>query len=166
MANGNNILATLERKTAISTATPERFTAIGRAADNLSRRTVDAAIVELMSEAMQRLTLLAYERDDAGYVNIDPVTWRLLIPAPHGRAGHRKWGLTRAESDVLRDMLRERQAQTDSRPPGLWLYDRTRKQWRVNLFDYDALSDGQAYWQRWPLSIQEYRLMRSRRLGR
>jgi hypothetical protein len=166
MANANGLFRALERKAAISTTAPERHTTIQRVAQALSRRGADAAIVELFSEAMQRLTLLAYERDEAGYCNIDPITWRLLLPAPFGRAGHKHWGISRAESDVLRDMLRERQPQTDHRPPGLWLYDRTRKCWRLNLFDFDTLADGQAYWQRWPLSIQEYRLMRSRRLGR
>jgi hypothetical protein len=155
------------RKAAISTADPERYTTIQRAAEALSRRNADAAIVELFAEAMQRLTLLAYERDDDGaWSNIDPVTWRLLLPAPFGRAGHRKWGISRSESEVLRQMIQDRQAQTDHRPPGLWLYDRTRRCWRVNLFDFDTLADGQAYWQRWPLTIQECRTARSRRLGR
>jgi hypothetical protein len=155
------------RKAAISTADPERYSALQRAAANLSRRNADAAIVELFAEAMQRLTLLAYERDDDGaWSNIDPVTWRLLLPAPFGRAGHRKWGISRSESEVLRQMIQDRQAQTDHRPPGLWLYDRTRRCWRVNLFDFDTLADGQAYWQRWPLTIQECRTARSRRLGR
>jgi hypothetical protein len=155
MANGTNIW---QRKAAISTAAPERHSALRQAAETLNRRNADAAIVELFSEAMQRLTLLAYERDEAGYCNIDPITWRLLLPAPFGRAGHKRWGITRAESDVLRDMLRERQAQTDHRPPGLWLYDRTRRCWRLNLFDFDTPADGQAYWQRWPLSVGELRL--------
>ena len=156
MANGINAL--WARKTAISQAAPQRFTAL---------RHADTAIVELFSEAMQRLTELAYERDDDGaWSNIDPVTWRLLLPAPFGRAGHKRWGISRSESDVLRDMLRERQVQTDSRPPGLWLYDSSRKCWRLNVYDFDALADGQAYWQRWQLTVQEYRLARSRRLGR
>ena len=102
MAASNGILATLERKPAITTTTPARFTAIRQAAEVLNRRNADAAIVELFSEAMQRLTLLAYEQDEAGYCNIDPVTWRLLIPAPHGRSGYRRWGISRRESDALR----------------------------------------------------------------
>jgi hypothetical protein len=166
MANSNGILHQLQRKAAISTAAPERHTAIARAADNLSRRNADAAIVELYMEAMQRLTLLAYEQDEAGYVNIDAVTWRLLLPAPWGRAGHRRWAITRTESEVLREMIQTRQAQTDHRPPGLWLYDRARRCWTLNLFDFDVVADGQTYWRRWPISILEYRQARSRRVGR
>lgn len=154
------------RKAAISTAQPERYTALRAFADNLSRKNIDMALCEYFNEAMQRLTLLAYERDDAGYVNIDPVTCRLLIPAPWGRAGHRSWGITRVESDALREMIQCRQPQTDSRPPGLWLYDRTRRCWTLNVWDFDVVADGQAYWQRWPLTILEFRQARSRRLGR
>lgn len=161
MSNG-----TWARKAEISNAAPERHTTIQRAAAALSRRNADAAILELFSQAVSRLTLLAYECDEDGYCNIDPVTWRLLIPAPWGRAGHKKWSLSRTESDVLREMVQCRQPQTESRPPGLWLYDRARRSWRLNLFDWECLTDGQHYWQRWPLSVAEYRLARSRRVGR
>ena len=49
-----------------------------------SLRLADAGMVELLTEALHRLITLAYERDDAGWVNVDPVTKRLLIPAPWG----------------------------------------------------------------------------------
>lgn len=163
--NDNGIVRVIQRKEGIAQATPERHTVIQRAAANLSRRNADAAIVELFSEAMQRLTLLAYERDADGYCNIDPVTWRILIPMPFGKAGHRRWGISVSESVVLREMIQQRQAQRADRPPGLWLYDRTRRCWRVNLFDFDTLADGQGYWQRWPLGVQEYRAARRHRLG-
>jgi hypothetical protein len=159
----NSIIATVARKEQVSMVHPERYTVIQRAAENLSRRNVDQAVVELFSEAMQRLTILAYEQDDHGYCNIDPVTRRLLIPSPWGRNGHAKWGITSTESIVLREMIQQRQKQTDSRPPGLWLYDRERRAWRLNLFDYDTLADGQRYWQRSPLSVTEYREARSQR---
>ena len=165
MANGN-ILATLARKDSVGSVQPPRYAALRQAAENLSRRNADAAIVELFSEAVQRLTLLAYESDTDGYCNIDGVTGRLLIPAPWGRNGHRRWGLTRSESVVLREMIQQRQPERDDRPPGLWLYDRDRKNWRINLYDFDTLADGQRYWQRWPLSVGEYRHARGRRVGR
>jgi hypothetical protein len=168
MANGTNGL--WQRKSAISIASPERHATISRAAESLSRRNADAAIVELFSEAVQRLTLLAYERDAGlpegdGYCNIDSVTGKLLIPAPWGRAGHKRWGITPSESVILREMIQRRQLQRDDRPPGLWLYDRARRCWRLNLYDFDALADGQRYWQRWPLTVGEYREARSRRVG-
>lgn len=165
VAMNDNIVRTIQRKQGIAQATPERHTAVRRAAEALSRRNADAAIVELFSEAMQRLTLLAYEHDADGYCNIDPVTWRILIPLPFGKAGHRRWGISVSESVVLREMIQQRQAQRVNRPPGLWQYDRARRQWRVNIFDFDTLTDGQRYWQRWPLTVAEYRQARSRRLG-
>lgn len=155
----------MERKTQVAATEPQRHTTLRAAADALSRRNADGAIVELMMEAMQRLTLLAYERDADGYCNIDPVTSKLLIPAPWGRAGHQRWGLTHSESECLREMIQQRQIGRDGRPPGLWLYDRTRRVWRVNLYDWDALTDAQGYWKKWPLSVAEYRAARAKRLG-
>jgi hypothetical protein len=137
-----------------------------QAAENLSRRNADTAILELFDEGLQRLNVLAYERDEDGYVNIDPVTHKLLIPVIWGRSGHRRWAITRSESVVLREMIQARQPECEGRPPGLWQYDRARKNWRLNLFDYDTLADAQAYWQRWPLSVSEFRQARGRRSRR
>jgi hypothetical protein len=163
--NSHSTIATVNRKATIATTHPQRHTAIQRAAESLSRRNADAAVVELFMEAMQRLTLLAYECDDNGYCNIDLVTGRILIPMPFGKAGHRRWGISVSESVILREMIQQRQTQTADRPPGLWLYDRSRRCWLLNLYDFDALADGQRYWERWPLTVAEYRAARSRRLG-
>lgn len=161
----NDLTTTMERKQRLSLAQPHRYSAIQRATQALSRRNADAATVELFSEAMQRLTLLAYEQDEDGYCNIDPITNRLVIPVPWGKAGHKRWGLTPSESVVLREMIQRRQIGRDGRAPGLWLYDRARRAWRVNLYDFDTLADGQHYWKRWPLTVGEYRLARRKRLG-
>ncbi|MCC6457838.1 MAG: hypothetical protein IT328_22975 [Caldilineaceae bacterium] len=160
----SEIVRVVERKGEIMQAKPQRFVLVQRAAEQLSRRNADAAIVELMMEAMQRLTLLAYEQDADGYCNIDDPTGRLLIPAPWGRAGYKRWAITPSESVILREMIQRRQIGRNGRGPGLWLYDASRRCWRLNLYDYDRLSDGQAYWQRWPLTVAEYRQARSRRL--
>jgi hypothetical protein len=163
--NNRMVITTVSRKEGIVGTRQQRYTALRSAAEQLSRRNADAAVVELFAEAMQRLCLLAYERDADGYCNIDPVTHRLLIPAPFGRAGHKCWGITPSEAVVLREMVQQRQAQRADRPPGIWQYDRARHAWMLNLFDFDTLADGQRYWQRWPLSVAEYRQARSRRLG-
>jgi hypothetical protein len=166
MANSNGILHQLERKADVSTAAPERYTALRAIAEDLSLKNVDRAIVELFAEGVQRATMLAYMQDEDGYYNVDSVTGKVLFPLPWGRAGHRKWSLTRSESEVLREMIQRRQVQTPDRPPGLWLYDRARRCWTINFFDFDTLADGQRYWQRWPLSVQEFRQARSRRSSR
>jgi hypothetical protein len=161
----NGIVRTVARKGDIAQATPQRYTALRHAAEALSRKNVDAALVELFGEAMQRLTLLAYEVDQDGYCNIDGITGRLLLPAPFGRLGHKRWGLSRVESTLLREMIQQRQIGRNGRAPGLWIYDHSQRTWRVNLYDFDTVADGQRYWQRWPLTVAEYRQARSARLG-
>jgi hypothetical protein len=159
----NGILHTLSRKESVQGLQPSRRTAVARLAASLSRKTIDMAIVELYMEVMQRLTQLAYEQSAGMLCNVDPVTHRFLIAAPFGRNGHKRWGLSRSEGIILREMIQTRQAQTDDRPPGLFFYDRTRRSWIANLFDYDTLADAQRYWQRHPLTVQQYRDARSRR---
>ncbi len=165
MNSTNGIVVTVARKGEIAQAAPQRHTALRHAAETLSRRNVDAATVELFMEAMQRLTLLAYEHDADGYCNIDGVTGRLLLPAPFGRVGHKRWGLTRVESTLLREMIQQRQIGQKGRAPGLWVYDHSQRTWRLNLYDFDILADGQRYWQKWPLTVAELRQARSTRLG-
>ena len=165
MNNTNGIVVTVARKGEVGQAAPARHTTLRNAAEALSRRNFDGATVELFMEAMQRLTLLAYEVDADGYCNVDGVTGRLLIPAPFGRLGYKRWGLRRIESTLLREMIQQRQIGHNGRSPGLWLYDRTQRTWRLNLYDFNTLADGQRYWQRWPLTVAEYRQARSARLG-
>lgn len=159
------IHATLARKSGLAAATPPRFLRVRQAAENLSRRNADGAIVELFAEAVQRLTLLAYETDGNGFCNIDGVTGRSLVPLPWGRAGHRRWGIRPSECIILREMMQLRQVAMEGRPPGLWQYNKAGRQWQLNLFDFDRLEDGQRYWQRWPLTVTEYRAARAIRLG-
>jgi hypothetical protein len=136
MANGNNILHALERKAAISTAQPERFTHIQRAAEALSRRAVDQATTELLNEAHSRLIVLCYERDDTGHlVNVDERTSKVLIPLPWGKKGYAKWGLSPSEGDCMRRIMFARQRQ--GLP--LFSFDRSRRSWFVDLREYPAL---------------------------
>jgi hypothetical protein len=153
MANGNNILHTLERKAAISNAQPERYTAIQRAAQTLSRRTIDAAVTELLNEAHSRLILLCYERDDTGHlVNVDERTGKILVPLPFGKKGHVKWGIAPSEADTFRRIMFARQR------TGLPLFhfDRSRRSWFVNLASYPALP----VVAEWEVTVQEYRAAR------
>jgi hypothetical protein len=163
--SNSGIIKLVERKGDIAQSAPKRHTALRKAADVLSLRNVDQAIVELFGEAVQRLTLLAYEQDGSGFCNIDPITGRLLLPAPWGRLGHKRWGITPSESVVLREMILQRQIGRGGRSPGLWRYDQSQRTWRLNLYDFDTLADGQKYWERFPLTVAEYRDARSKRLG-
>lgn len=155
----------MERKAGIASATPDRHTTLRAAAENLSRRNIDAAVVELLMEAVQRVTLLAYERDEDGLCNVDSVTGKLLIPAPWGRNGYKSWGLRPVEGVCLREVMQRRQLPSGDRPPGLFLYDRYGRTWNLNMFDFDRMPDGQGYWQKWPITVGEYRAAHRQRLG-
>src|SRR4051794_14368232 len=84
--NSGGIFQAHVRKEQIAAATPQRYTAIVRAAEALSRRNVDQAITELLNEALARLVRLCYERaDDGALCNVDEATGRVLIPLPWAR---------------------------------------------------------------------------------
>ena len=164
--NGKHPVEQMGRKQGIAGTTPARHTSLRAAAESLSRRNIDAAVVEILMEAVQRATQLAYERDDSGLLcNVDSVTFKLLVPAPWGRNGYKRWGLRLVEGVCLREVMQQRQRPSADRPPGLFLYDRTERSWRVNMFDYDFLSDAQRYWEKHPISVQEYRAAHRQRFG-
>lgn len=118
-----------------------------------------AARVELVNEALCRLTQLVYEPDsDGDFANICPVTWRLLIPAPWGSAGWQVWGLRFWEGKTLRHILSGRQAshKPGQRPP-LYTYAAESRTWHVNIADYNTV-DVASYWLRGSaITLKEWR---------
>ena len=156
-----NIVRTLERKTPIVQAAPDRHTGLRGVSENLSRRLVDQATIELLTEALHRLVVLAYDADAAGFVNVDGVTGRLLIPAPWGRAGRAKWGLYPSEADTLRHILRGRQATGLA----LFVYDRGRRSWLVNLADFPTQRHALAYLKKHPIGVEEWRVAYKQVMG-
>ena len=158
----NGIVRTLARKEPVVKAAPERHTGLRGVAENLSRRVYDQATVELLTEALHRLVALAYEADAAGFVNVDGVTGRLLIPAPMGKAGHKQWGLYPSERKTLGIILRGRQAAGN----GLFLYDRGRRAWCVNLAQYPTRRAALAYLKHRPIELEEYRVAHNQAAGR
>jgi len=153
----NSIVRMVERKGSIATAQPDRHTTIQRAAEALSLRVVDAAIVEVLNEALARLTVLCYERDDNGVlVNVDAPTGRICVPLPWGRAGYAKWGLTFSEGEVMRRIMFTRQAQ--GLP--LFFFERSRRAWYLNLKEYPSGKRVLAQWVEWQITVGEYRKAR------
>lgn len=150
-----NIIPTLQRKAPIVAAKPKRHTGLRAVAEQLDRRLVDAATIELLTEALHRLAVLCYEQDAAGFVNVDGVTGRILIPVPWGRAGRSRWGLYPSEADTLRSILRERRK---SNTAPLFVYDRARRSWLLNLGGYVDLRAALHYLKTQPISVEEYRL--------
>jgi hypothetical protein len=149
----NNIITTVTRKEDLAQAKPKRHTIVRRAAESLSRRNVDAATVELLNEALGRLTVLCYERDDADLLcNVDPATGRVLVPMPWGRLGHGRWGLTPTEANTMRLIMLTRQR----RGLPLFHFDRSRRAWYLNM----EFGDGAvvlAQLKEWEISVVEYR---------
>ncbi len=148
------IIKTLERKGPIVRADPHRHSGLRGVAQNLSRRLLYAGTVELLTESLHRLVVLVYEQDGAGYINICGVAGRLLIPAPMGRSGRALWGLYPSEGITLGIILRERQAAGVA----LFVYDRNRRAWLVNLEDCPNKRAALAYLKAYPISQEEFRL--------
>ena len=157
----HKVVRVVQRKGEIMQASPQRHTALRTAAEKLSRHNTDQAICELFGEALMRLVDLCYEEDAGGYCNIDSVTNRILIPLPWGRNGHSQWGIRMQESNILRRILVTRQRQ-----PGLFLYDKARRCWRVNLYDFSTRDLAMGYLTRYPVGIGEYRAARLQVVGR
>lgn len=159
--NSKKVHVALERKADVSNTQPERHTALRKAAESLSLRNVDQAVCELFNEALARLVQLAYEQDAGGYCNIDGVTGKLLIPLPWGRNGHQQWSLRPQEAEILRQIL------FDWQQPGptLLIYDRARRSWRVNLFDFGNIHLAKQWLAKYQVSIATYRASRSKRVG-
>jgi hypothetical protein len=150
------------RKPEIRVSKPREYV-VQRLADSaaqLSRAGVMAARVELVNEALCRLTELAYQRDSDGVLaNVDSVTYRLLIAAPWGRGGWKRWGLRNHESRILGKILRTRQAAfkpSQGRPP-LFVYDDDTRYWLVNMGDYETLASAHWYLQKGAISLAEWR---------
>jgi hypothetical protein len=151
----NKVVQVVQRKGDVMQAQPQRHTALRTAAEKLSRCNTDQAICELFGEALMRLVDLCFEEDAGGFCNIDSVTNRILIPLPWGRNGHSHWGIRMQESTILRRLLVTRQRQ-----PGLFLYDSSRRCWRINLYDFSTRDLAMAYLTRYPVGIAEYRAAR------
>jgi hypothetical protein len=162
MANSNGILGALERKAAISTAQPERYTALRAVAETLSKRNVDQATCEVLNEALARLVQLAYETDAGGLCNIDGVTGRFLIPLPFGRNGSAQWGIRPSEANVLRQILFDWQTE----PPALLHYERSRRAWFVNLAEFGSAGIAKAWLRAHQVTVGLYRTARAKRVGK
>lgn len=152
----SELVSVLQRKGEILAAQPKRYTPMRQAAETLSRRNIAQAKAELLNEALWAAVALCYEKDDSGSLcNVDPVSGRLLVPAPWGRAGHRRWGLRYLESVLLRAILRGRR-QAEAEPPVL-VYDPLSRGWHLNLFDYPSRRRALHWLEMHPITAGDWR---------
>ena len=116
-------------------------------------------IRDRLNEALARLTVLCYERDEDGQLcNVDPATGKVLVPLPWGKAGFAKWGISPTEADSMRAIMFTRQRQ------GLPLFhfDRSRRAWYLNLADYPDGAAMVAQMREWEITGAEYKLARAK----
>jgi len=131
----------------------ERFAPLRLAAQNLSRRGVAAAKVELFNHVVAAAADLCLEYDaDGRPANVDAITGAVLVPMPWGEAGYRRWGLRVTECRQLRYILLRR-AERD-RPP-LFDYDAAMRRWVFPSL-WSRRTAG-SYLSLQPITLAEYR---------
>lgn len=155
-----NALNLIAAKVDIRRANPRTYVQqrIGENAQALSRAGEAAARVERLNEALCRLVEILYQADpDGSLPNIDAVTYRLLIPAPFGSKGWRRWGLRHHEGRALSLILRGRCSARQAGQRGhLFDYNEIEQTWHLNLADYPAKESALLYLSRRPVTRGEY----------
>lgn len=127
------------------------------AAHELSLRGDTQTHVEIVNEALCRVTQLLYEADtDGSFANIDNRTYRILVPVAWGSAGWKTWGLRQWEAEILRSILIERSAQQSKRP-ALFDYSPDSRTWFVNVSDYGSYDLAQRFLQRESVTLAQWR---------
>lgn len=140
-----------------ATPTPSVKQRLADVAADLSKAGDNQARVELLNESVLALTNILYERDEEGrYANVDSRTHRLLVPAPWGSAGWRKWGVRNWEAVILRKILIVRYQMRRGAP--LFDYSEPSNQWFLNVTDYPTLDKALAYWKARPITLRDWRL--------
>jgi hypothetical protein len=116
-----------------------------------------AAVAEaqlvIVYAALAATFALLYERARAGWVNLDPVDGRILVPVAWGR-GHALFGLTRLARDTLRRLLVDLRALG---APGPVRYDASRRCWHGRLERCPDLATALAWLESKPLSAEMWR---------
>lgn len=130
---------------------------LAQAAQELSLAGSNQMRVELLNESILALTKILYECDPDGRpANVDHVTHRLLIPAPWGRAGWKRWGLRYWESEILRKILIVRGQMERVKP--LFDYNDESRTWHLNLATYPRLDLALMHWKANQITLREWRL--------
>lgn len=157
-AHTNGTLARMEdtRQAHPAPFTPAR--AVAAAGSELTRRGLVALAVEHLTSALFRVVELVFEEDvDGRLCNVDSHDGRLLVPAPWGSTGHRRYGLRRREADVLRLFLLERMTPRPGAPVPLFQYDHERRAWFVNLQDYSTRAAAGTWLKQNGLTVRAYK---------
>lgn len=129
---------------------------IAEAAASLNKAGSMAMHVELANEALCKFVVILYQKDvDGIWANIDARTHRLLVPAPWGNAGWKRWGLRNWEACIMRKILLDRVS--DKKRPCLFDYNVEAKIWHLNVIDYPTIDAAEHYLRRGAISLTEWR---------
>ncbi len=153
-----NIDTLIERTQTIRSTTVDRTIKqrMAEAASNLSLAGSNQMRIESITEAVLALTNACYEADpDGGPANLDNRTHRLLIAAPWGRAGWKKWNLRYWEAEMLRQIMIVRCQMRRVDP--LFDYNSEARTWHVDLAIYPRLDQALLYWKSNPITLKEFR---------
>ena len=146
------IPAELARTEAIAAAQPDRHAPLRAIAQNLSRRGVAAAKVEICNLALVEFTAALFDQDPDGITpNVD-ADGRILIPAPWGRNGGPLWGLRRTEQRALNYIMRQRSTMQNM---PLFVYDGDSRTWLLGRSA--SLRSSMTYLRNLPLTLAEWR---------
>ena len=120
-------------------------------------RTGEAGLhCELLNEALLKLVTLLYRRGDDGVIaNMDAATGRILVPAPWGDSGYKRWGLHSREAICLRHILMTRLR--INHVQHLFDYSPESRTWFVNVVHYPDLDRAMGYLAKRPISVAEWR---------
>lgn len=148
----------VERVADIRHARPSPHTRqrLAEAAQELSRAGDVQMRVEMANEALAAFVAILYHVDSDGVpANIDPVTWRVLIPAPWGSSGWRRWGLRHWEARTLRNIL---QIRCEARKhKSLFDYNGETLSWHLAARDYPTAAAALGYLKASPVTLAEWR---------
>lgn len=147
-----------------SAPTPDAYIKqrVVKSAQELSKAGELQARCEVITEAMFRFVDLIFQSDTDGQLaNVDPVTYRLLVPAPWGGSGWQSWGLRHWEGVALRGYLMDRCRVKGKRPP-LFDYSEVGRTWSINLVDYPNRDAALFFLQREPLTVSRLRELSSK----
>lgn len=130
-----------------------------RAANSLKATNDRQARIEVMTEALYLFTGFLYtEKTSTGTLRLVGVdTCRVLCSVPWSRHSCTRYGLYHNEAELLRKIMLKRTVPSKGTgAPALLDYNQELLSWHLNLYDYPDIDQALKYWERRPISLEEY----------
>lgn len=130
-----------------------------QAANSLKATNDRQARIEVMTEALYLFTGFLYmEKSSTGTLRLVGVdTCRVLCSVPWSRHSCTRYSLYHNEAELLRKIMLKRAAPgKGTGAPALLDYNRELLSWHLNLYDYPDIDQALRYWERYPITLNEY----------